>query len=102
MIGGGIAALLAVVFSLFSKPGGQEKTRVVQAAELGEMVLLEASARVEEMTDEGWREQEDGSAIHAVRVNVVDEKQIRDGETGIVMRISQPREEWILTPINSF
>lgn len=65
-------------------------------------VLVSESDRVESTTDEGWHEYSDGSAMHAMRLSVVEENSLRDEETGIVMQVSEPREEIFLMPVNAF
>ncbi len=67
-----------------------------------EFLLVGESDRIESMTDEGWREVADGSAMRAMRVRVVEESSLFDEETGIVMQVSQPREELLLMPISAF
>ncbi len=102
VIGSGIAAaiagLLAISPFLKTTPG---QVSAAVSEETSGLVLVGESDRVEAMTDEGWRDS-DGFAMHAVRLNVVAENSLRDVETGITMRISEPREELILTPISAF
>jgi hypothetical protein len=66
------------------------------------LVLVGESDRVESMTDEGWQEDSDGSTMLATRLNVVEENSLLDEQTGIVMQVSQPREELYLTPVSTF
>jgi hypothetical protein len=54
------------------------------------------------MVDVGWSETPDGSAMRTLRLRVVEESRLRDEETGIVMNISQPREEFLLMPVSTF
>jgi len=72
------------------------------AMELPGLVLVSERNRVESMNDEGWIEDFDGSAMKAMRLNVVEENTLRDEETGIVMSISEPREEVLLMPVSTF
>lgn len=98
IIGGGLAASLAVAFAiprLVTPPAAV-------AAPSPEFLLVGESDRVESMTDEGWREVPDGGTVHAMRVRVVEENSLFDEETGIVMQVSQPREELLLMPISAF
>lgn len=67
-----------------------------------EFVLVSESDRIESSTDEGWVEDSDGSTMRALRLNVVEENNIRDEETGIVVQVSEPREEILLMPISAF
>jgi hypothetical protein len=100
--GSGIAAAAAGLLTLlpFVKTAPTRANAVVSQAPAG-LVLVGESDRVESMTDEGWQDS-DGSAMHAVRLNVVAENSLRDEETGIVMQVSEPREELLLTPISAF
>ena len=101
LVGGGIAAALGAVFAL--APYFQEpvELQVINAPASG-YVLVSESDRIESMTDEGWREDPDGSAMHAVRLNAVEENSVRDEESGMVVLISEPREEILLMPITAF
>ncbi len=101
IIGGGLAAALAAVFAIprLIEPATPE---TVTANIIPEFLLVGESDRVESMTDEGWREIPDGSAMRAMRVRVVEENSLFDEETGIVMQVSQPRDELLLMPISAF
>lgn len=66
------------------------------------IVLVGESDRVEAMTDEGWQEDSDGSPMLATRLSVVEENSLLDEQTGIVMQVSQPREEVFLLPVSTF
>lgn len=72
------------------------------AANLPGMVLLSESDRVESIRDEGWSEEMDGAAMHSVRLKMIGENRLMDEETGIVVRVSEPREEIFYTPISAF
>jgi hypothetical protein len=66
------------------------------------MTLGQVFDRVEAMSDEGWVADPDGAAMQAVRVRVVEANTLRDEATGIVVQVSDPREEMILTPVTVF
>lgn len=66
------------------------------------LLLVGGSNRIEAMSEEGWSEDPDGSAMRAVRLLVVEENSFLDEETGIVMQVSEPREEMVLMPISAF
>jgi hypothetical protein len=100
---GGIAAALAGVAALI--PDWNSTPPVVAAPERTlppGFVLLSESDRIESSFDEGWVENSDGSAMHALRLSVVGENSIRDQETGIVIQVSEPREEFLLMPVSAF
>lgn len=105
VIGGGIAAAFGALCAVFPI---HESVTIPQAGSglakesASGLVLVSESDRIESMVDEGWREDPSGAAIHAVRLSVVEENQLRDEETGMLVRISEPREEVLLMPVNSF
>ena len=102
IMGSGIAAAVAGLLAIvsFVKTTPSHATAAI-AEETAGLVLVGESDRVEAMTDEGWQDS-DGAAMHAVRLNVVAENSLRDEETGITMKISEPREELLLMPISAF
>lgn len=105
LIGTGIAAAIGVLWAVM--PSARNDSHPVAVAirsnaSSSGLVLVSESSRVESMTDEGWREDADGAAMQALRLNVVDENSVRDEETGMIVRISEPREEILLTPVSAF
>ncbi len=66
------------------------------------LLFLAESDRVEGMSDEGLFVDAGGSALRKVRIRVVEESRVRDEETGIVVVLSEPREEMFLVPVSSF
>lgn len=73
------------------------------AAEPGSgLVLVSESDRIETVTDGGWLGDPDGAAMAAVRLRVVEANTFRDEESGIVVQVSDPRDEVILTPVSVF
>ncbi len=67
-----------------------------------EFTLISESGRIEDMIDEGWSDTPDGNTMRTLRLQVVEESRLLDEETGIVMNISQPREEILLMPVSAF
>jgi hypothetical protein len=100
----GIAAAAALVFTFpLSKSVNSPPVFPIAAAEsIPEMELIGESGRIEKTTDEGWVADSQGRTMQAVRVRVVEENTLRDQETGIVVHISEPREELLLFPVNAF
>ncbi|MEI7911919.1 MAG: hypothetical protein WCK77_19995 [Verrucomicrobiota bacterium] len=101
----GIAASLAALLALVPRnPSGPQALAMERpAVENGSgLVLVSESDRIEEMSDEGWVADPDGAAMQAVRVRVVEANTLRDEATGIVVQVSDPREEMILTPVTVF
>ena len=98
-IAAAVAGLLAISPSVKTTPSQTTVAALVAAPGL---VLVGESDRVESVTDEGWQDDADGVAMHAVRLSAVAENSLRDEETGIIMRVSEPREEILLTPISAF
>ncbi|HSP42945.1 MAG TPA: hypothetical protein VLO11_08745 [Luteolibacter sp.] len=67
-----------------------------------EFTLVSETGRIEDMIDEGWSETPDGNTMRTLRLHVVEESRLLDESTGIVMNISQPREEILLMPVSAF
>ena len=103
--GGGIAAAFGALCALVPMMKGHSDVRTAtllpQPSSSG-LVLLSESDRVESMTDEGWQEDVSGSAMRTMRLNVVEMNSVRDRETGMIVELSEPREEILLLPIHSF
>lgn len=105
LLGGGIAAGIGALFAIFpgsQEPLGHRELAKQPKAAAPAFVLMSESDRIESMTDEGWREDPDGSTLRALRLNAVEENSVRDEETGMEVQISEPREEILLMPINDF
>lgn len=105
IIAAGIAAAVAGLLAVFPYTAGPALPSLASAPALEKargLVLVGESDRIESMTDEGWQEDSYGSAMHALRLSVVEENSLRDLETGIVVQISEPREEILLMPITAF
>jgi hypothetical protein len=97
----GLAA--ALVFPLATPPSPSSWAVTAPAGEgPGGLLLVGESDRIESMTDEGWQEDCDGTTMRALRLSVVEENSLLDEETGIVMQVSEPREELLLMPVNAF
>lgn len=105
LIGGGIAAAVGAMIAIFplepeaTQPRMALKPPVYPSSGL---VLISGTDRVESVTDEGWQDSVDGSAIRTLRLNALEESSVRDEESGIVVKISEPREEILMIPISSF
>ena len=103
---GGIAAAgvaAALIFPLATPPSPTSWAVTAPAGKApAGLILVGESDRIESMTDEGWQEDSDGSTMRAMRLNVVEENSLLDEETGIVMQVSEPREELLLMPVSTF
>ncbi|HVJ46995.1 MAG TPA: hypothetical protein VM511_11450 [Luteolibacter sp.] len=99
----GIAAAVAVAVFL---PGKETKKGVSSPAVVAiadeEFSLVGESDRIEALADEGLVADPMGGVMQAMRVRVVGENTFRDEETGIVMQISEPREEMLFYQVNAF
>jgi len=95
----GIAAVL--IFSLMT-PKSPLLAKISPFESGPEFVLMGESDHVESMTDEGWQEDSDGTAMQATRLSVVEQNTLRDNQSGIEMQISEPREEMVLMPVTAF
>lgn len=67
-----------------------------------ELVYLSESDRVEGVSDEGLFVDSGGSAVRKFRIRMIEESQIRDEETGIVVMLTEPREETYMVPVSTF
>jgi hypothetical protein len=100
---GGIAAAgvaAAMIFPLASSPIPVAAAATQEV--LPGFVLVGESDRIESTIDEGWFEDSDGSAMRTLRLSVIEENTIQDEETGIIMQVSEPREEILLMPVSAF
>lgn len=99
---GGIAAAGAGLAALLPALPTSRPALVSETPRPSELILVSESGRVESMEDEGLQDLGDGSAMHATRVSFVEESNLLDEETGIVVQISEPREEVLLMPVSAF
>jgi len=103
LVGGIAAAIVALVAVSHSfHPAPPSVTARAAATDPPPFELVGESDRVEAIRDDGWRENPEGSAMRAMRLRVVEENSLLDHETGIVMRISEPRDELLLMPVSAF
>lgn len=103
---GAAAAVVVVVWGVgawLEEGGGSalDLTKEVAGKAAGIVSLAEMD-RVEGVTDEGLYVDAGGSAVRKVRVRVVEESRVRDEETGIVVMLTEPREELYLLPVSTF
>lgn len=99
-IAAGIGALVAV-FPLHPKSAPGKSAQAVPDPSAG-LVLISESDRIEAISDDGWQEGEKGAAMRSIRLHYVEENKVRDEESGMIMRIREPREEVLLVPVDSF
>lgn len=97
----GIAAALVLPWVVSRSPVPNHAASSKLEAPSG-FVLIGGSGSIESMSEEGWQEDADGSAMRTLRLNVVEENRLLDEETGIVMRVSEPREEFLMMPVSTF
>lgn len=108
LAGTGIAAALGlgVYLSIPRQNSPVESVKSVPVAAQSdlppELVFLSETDRVEGMSDEGLYIDTGGSAVRKVRIRVVVESQVRDEETGIVVMLTEPREEMYMVPVSTF
>ena len=103
LVPAGIAASVALIATF--RPETSEHIVPHPTAAVGlshNLVLVSESDRIEKMSDEGWMADPQGGMMQAVRMRVIEENALRDEETGIVVHISEPRDELLLIPVNEF
>lgn len=66
------------------------------------VTLLSETDRIQSISDEDHIADLDGAALQTIRVELVEQDQWLDEETGILMDVSFPREEILLMPISTF
>lgn len=97
----GIAAALLLPLALHRSPAKSDMAASNQETPPG-IVLVGETGSIKSMSEEGWQEDSDGSAMRTLRLRVVEENSLLDEETGIVMQVSEPREEYLLMPVSTF
>ena len=99
----GMAAAIAMgLFVGFSKVGVSGNELAGLDGTKMDAVFLEEGDRLEQVSDDGLYVDAGGSAVRKLRMRMVEESRIRDGETGIIVDVSVPRDETYLLPINTF
>jgi hypothetical protein len=94
-----VAAGLLLLLGLYQWMG----IKSVDAPDLAqESTVLSELDRVEKISDDGLFVDGAGSAVRKVRVRVIEESLIRDAHSGILVTVSEPRQEMYVVPINSF
>jgi predicted RNA-binding Zn-ribbon protein involved in translation (DUF1610 family) len=104
LIGGSIAAAIGAmcaIFPLIHRPSGITAAQIPDSASPAGFVLVSESDRIESVTDEGWLKDSEGSPMHSVRLKTVQENKVRDEQSGMVVQISEPREEILMMPAGS-
>ncbi|MBK1818306.1 hypothetical protein JIN84_21985 [Luteolibacter yonseiensis] len=102
LIGGGIAAGIGAMFALFPADHTTGPSMAKAEDAPSGSVLVSASERLESVTDVGMRKDFEGTEMHAVKFTAVRENNVRDEESGMVVKISQPREEILMMPVGEF
>jgi hypothetical protein len=102
LVGGIAAAIVALVVVSHTFHPAAPAATARATTDPQPFELVGESDRVEAIRDDGWRESPEGSAMRAMRLRVVEENSLLDHETGIVMRISEPRDELLLMPVSAF
>lgn len=97
-----VALLATVIIGVYSRVSPDSSLVSADSPSSPGVVLVEATGRIESMTDEGWREDSDGSTLQALGMNVVEENDLLDSETGIVMKVAETRGELLLMPVSAF
>jgi hypothetical protein len=104
---GGIGAAAAAVALALVIPAGTPEDSASFAAnpiprEKDGFLVLGQSKHVESAVPEDWTSEADGVTHRAWRVRVVNQERVQDLETGYEVLVSQPQEEVILRPVNTF
>jgi len=66
------------------------------------LTLLEETGRVDDASNAGTVEESDGTSLQAWKYHVVEKDRMKDRATGLVVEVSQPRDEFLLMPVSAF
>jgi hypothetical protein len=102
LLSGIAATIIAATTALVLLQPAQRQQSSASKIAAPAWVLVSESNRFQAMTDEGWRDQTNGSAMRAVRLQMVGENLLKDVETGMIVKVSEPREEIVFMPISAF
>jgi len=101
------AAAAALVIGAFSfwqwgpeNPGAGRQTPAAPTSTGIE--LLSQTDRIGETTDGGLMADDDGGMLRVLRCQVVEEELVFDKQSGITVRVTEPREETVLIPVSNF
>jgi hypothetical protein len=97
-----VAACFVFLPKLASDEGALRINENFSASASYGMEFLSEADRVEIIQDKGLYVDTGGSAVRKVRVRVVEERQIKDKETGIIVMLTEPREETYMIPVSMF
>jgi hypothetical protein len=94
-----VAAGVLLLLSLYQWMGNMP----VDTPDLSqESTVVSELDRVEKISDDGLFVDGAGSAVRKVRLRVIEESLIRDAHSGILVTVSEPRQELYMVPVNSF
>lgn len=98
-----LSASIVLVQSTFSP---EEKTTITPLNDHGgiqEMVVLTSTKLIDGRENDGLIVPSDGTAPHyRYRYHVIDEEQVKDPDSGIIITLRQPRQEILTIPITQF
>ena len=93
MRNGGIAAAFCVCSLLYSQ---------AKADIFWDSVILDRPFDIEEMSPEGMREGDDGSALEALSLDKKRVSIVLDKWSGMMIQVSEKSKETLLTPVSAF
>ncbi len=71
-------------------------------SDIPELVRISHTDTLQSVVQEGWSDDVGGKPHQALRLHMVAQHQILDEQTGIVMTVSEPREEVLMVPVLTF
>jgi hypothetical protein len=104
-VAGAAAAAVIAVFVFWDPSDLQHSVHRADSPALidvPELVRISHSDTLQSVVQEGWSDDVGGKPHQALRLHMVAQQQILDEETGIVMTVSEPREEVLLVPVHTF
>lgn len=99
---GAAAAAVFAAFVFWKPADSQQSADAPAILDAPELVRISHSDTLQAVIQEGWSDDVGGKPHQALRLQMVARQQILDEETGIVMTVSEPREEVLLVPVHTF
>lgn len=102
-VSGAAAAAVFAAFVFWNPQSvSQQSADTPAGIDTPELVRISHSDTLQSVVQEGWSDDVGGKPHQALRLHMVAQQQILDEETGIVMTVSEPREEVLLVPVHTF
>ena len=98
----GAAAALALAALVLWPPHTSTSPTAHTPPPGADLVRISHTDTLQSLVQEGWRDDPSGTPHQTLRLHMLAQHQILDEQTGIVMTVSEPREEILLVPVHAF